>query len=217
MSERAPSRAGLLLLHAWWGRNADVLARAEALRREGYTVDAPDLFGGRVAKTIDEAKALTAGEQENEAKLTKTVDEAVGALGQKVDRIGIVAWSFGVWYAWKMGIAHPDKVRALTLFYGIGPNEPEAPTTPVLAHYAEHDEFEDIGFARQVEKEMRAAGNDVRVELYPGTKHWFDEPSRPEFDKNASALAWQRTGAFLREHLGSTSSAIEPRSAPRDR
>jgi len=190
-------------LHAWWGRNADVLARAEALRREGYTVDAPDLFGGRVAKTIDEAKALTAGEQENEAKLTKTVDEAVGALGQKVDRIGIVAWSFGVWYAWKMGIAHPDKVRALTLFYGIGPNEPDAPTTPVLAHYAEHDEFEDIGFARKVEKEMRAAGNDVRVELYPGTKHWFDEPSRPEFDKNASALAWQRTGAFLREHLGS--------------
>jgi carboxymethylenebutenolidase len=48
---------------------------------------------------------------------------------------------------------------------------------------------------------MKAAGNDVRVELYPGTKHWFDEPSRPEFDKAASALAWDRTREFLKRHL----------------
>jgi carboxymethylenebutenolidase len=193
--------AALILLHAWWGLNDDVRGRAETLRKEGYTVVTPDLFGGRVARTIDEAKALTKGEQDNEAKLTKLVDESVLDLAKKVDRIGIVAWSFGVWYAWTMGISRSDKVRGLVLFYGIGPNEPDAPKTAVLAHYAEHDEFEDIAFARQVEKEMRAAGNDIRVELYPGTKHWFDEPSRPEFDKAASALAWDRTREFLKRHL----------------
>jgi carboxymethylenebutenolidase len=196
--------SGLILLHAWWGLNDDVLARAEKLRVEGYEVITPDLFGGRVARTIDEAKALTAGEQENEAKITKMVDDAVMELAKKADRIAIVAWSFGVWYAWKMGISRADKVKALVLFYGIGPNEPDAPTTPVLAHYAEHDEFEDITFARQVEKEMTAAGHDVKVELYPGTKHWFDEPSRPEYDKAASDLAWERTREFLRKHLGAT-------------
>ena len=195
-------RAGLILLHAWWGLNRDVLVRAESLKKEGYIVAVPDLFGGRVANTIEDAKALTNGEQENEDKITRMVDGTVSALGRRVDRIGIVAWSFGVWYAWKMGISRADKVRALALFYGIGPNEPDAPTTPVLAHYAEHDEFEDLSFARQVEKEMTAAGHDVRVELYPGTKHWFDEPSRPEYDKAASDLAWDRTRAFLRTHLG---------------
>jgi carboxymethylenebutenolidase len=194
-------RSGLILLHAWWGLNADVLARAETLRAEGYEVVTPDLFGGRVAKTIDEAKALTKGEQDNEAKITKMVDDAVVDLAKKVDSIGIVAWSFGVWYAWKMGISRSDKVRGLVLFYGIGPNEPDAPTTPVLAHYAEHDEFEDINFARQVEKEMKEAGRDIRVELYPGTKHWFDEPSRPEYDKAASDLAWDRNRAFFQRHL----------------
>jgi carboxymethylenebutenolidase len=193
--------AGLLLLHAWWGRNADVLARAEKLRAEGYVVEAPDLFGGRVASTIDEAKALTQGESDREDALTAQVDDAVRDLGARVDRIGIVAWSFGVWYAWKMGIARSDKVRALVLFYGIGPNEPAAPSVPVLAHYAEHDEFEDIAFARQVETEMKAAGHDIRVELYPGTKHWFDEPSRPEYDRAASDLAWDRTRAFLAKRL----------------
>jgi carboxymethylenebutenolidase len=194
-------KAGILVLHAWWGRNADVLARAEKLRAEGYIVAAPDLFGGRVASTIEAAKEQTRGEAENEAALTQIVDDAVRELGQKVDRIGIVAWSFGVWYAWKAGMAHHDKVRALVLFYGIGPANAAAPLPPVLAHYAEHDEFEDLADARKVERELVAAGKDVRVELYPGTKHWFDEPSRPEFDKAASALAWDRTREFLKRHL----------------
>ena len=194
-------KPGLLLLHAWWGRNADVLARAEALRKEGYIVDAPDLFGGRIATTRDEANKLSGSFEKDEAALTTKVDAAVTDLARRADRIGIVAWSFGVWYAWKMGISRADTVRALALFYGIGPNEPDAPSTPVLAHYAEHDEFEDIAFARQVEKEMKAAGSDIKVELYPGTKHWFDEPSRPEYDKAASALAWDRNRALFDKHL----------------
>ena len=164
----------------------------------------PDLFGGRVASTIDAAKEQTRGEAENEAALTQMVDDAVRDLGRDVDRIGIVAWSFGVWYAWKAGMAHHDRVQALVLFYGIGPADPAAPLPSVLAHYAEHDEFEDLGDARKVERELTAAGKSVRVELYPGTKHWFDEPSRPEYDKAASDLAWERTRAFLREHVGAT-------------
>ena len=193
--------AGVLVLHAWWGRNQDVLARADALRREGYEVDAPDLFGGKVATTIEQAKAQTSAESEHEAEITTMVEHAFADLATRADRIAIVAWSFGVWYAWKMGIAHPEKLRGIVLFYGIGPNEPAAPTVPVLAHYAEHDEFEDLSFARAVEREMRDAGHDVTVDLYPGTKHWFDEPSRPEYDKAASDLAWDRTRAFLKEHL----------------
>ena len=48
---------------------------------------------------------------------------------------------------------------------------------------------------------MKAAGHDITVELYPGTKHWFDEPSRPEYDEAASTLAWDRTRALFEKHL----------------
>ena len=193
--------AGLVLLHAWWGLNDDVRDRAASLRSDGYAVVTPDLFGGRTATTVEGAKALTKGEQENEAKIAKIVDDAVADLGRKVDHVGLVGWSFGNWYAWKAAKADRAKVGALVLFYGIALDDPAAPVAPVLSHYAELDEFEDLADTRKVQGQMNAAGNDVRLEVYPGTKHWFDEPSRPEYDKAASDLAWERTRAFLATRL----------------
>ena len=163
--------AGVVLLHAWWGLNADVRKRAESLRTEGYSVATPDFFGGRVAGTVDEANTLSSSFEKDEAALTRIAEEAVIDLGSKVDRVGIVAWSFGAWYTWKMGIAHPDLVRAIVLFYGFGPKAVLGPMPPILAHFAEHDPYEDIGRAREIEREMRASGKDVTVELYPGSKH----------------------------------------------
>jgi carboxymethylenebutenolidase len=195
--------SGLLLLHAWWGLNDDVRARAEKLRAEGYTVATPDLFAGRTAKTREEARALSSSFEKDEGDLTRRVDEALRGLGGMVDRLAIVSWSFGNYYAWKVGVAHPDAVRAIVCFYGLAVADTSKRMPPTLSHYAELDEFEDLESTRKAEKELRAAGTDIRLELYPGTKHWFDETSRPEYDEAASTLAWERTRSFLKEHLGS--------------
>jgi dienelactone hydrolase len=37
--------------------------------------------------------------------------------------------------------------------------------------------------------------------MYPGTGHWFAEPSRDAYRPDAAELAFERTVGFLREHL----------------
>lgn len=49
---------GVLVLHAWWGLNQFFKTLCERLAHEGFTSFAPDLYHGKVAKTVEDAKKL---------------------------------------------------------------------------------------------------------------------------------------------------------------
>lgn len=193
--------SGVLVLHPWWGLNDDVRAYAERLRGEGYQVVAPDLYHGRVATTIDEAKPLQQGVSKDWKSAMSEIEEALSTLGAQADRVAVLAWSMGVWFSWQLAQAHPDRIRGLVSYYGLGEVEPGKSLPPILGHFAQDDEFEALADVRSTEQKLLEGGGVAQFHVYPGTKHWFDEPSRPEFDKAASALAWQRTVAFLDTHL----------------
>jgi len=190
---------GVLVLHPWWGLNADVRASAERLRREGYEVAAPDLFHGRVATTQEEAKALSGEVGKNWQSAMTEIEAALEKL--VADRVAVLAWSMGVWFSWQLAQAHPDRIRGLVSYYGYGEFEPGAKLPPILGHFAENDEFDSVEDVRGVERKLIEAKHVAEFDVYPGTKHWFDEPSRPEYDKAASELAWKRTLAFLDTQL----------------
>ena len=191
--------AGVLVLHPWWGLNADVRASAERLRREGYEVSAPDLFHGRVATTRDEAQALSGEVGKNWESTMTEIEAALEKL--QADRVAVLAWSMGVWFSWQLAQAHADRIRGLVSYYGYGEFEPGAKLPPILGHFAENDEFDSVEDVRKVERSLIEAKHVAEFHVYPGTKHWFDEPSRPEYDKAASELAWKRTLAFLDTQL----------------
>ena len=194
-------KAGVLVLHPWWGLNDDVRAAAERLRGEGYEVATPDLFRGRVATTIEEAKTLSGEVDKNAERTMSEIEEAFKALSPQVDRIAVVAWSMGVWFSWQLAQAHPGRIRALVSYYGYGEIEPDKSLPPILGHFAENDEFEALEDVRRTEQALAEGGHSAQFHIYPGTKHWFDEPSRPEYDQAASDLAWKRTATFLKQHL----------------
>ncbi|HEV8669613.1 MAG TPA: dienelactone hydrolase family protein [Candidatus Limnocylindria bacterium] len=190
---------GVLVLHAWWGLNDDVLAYAQRLGQEGYVTSTPDLYRRRVATTIDEAKALD--EKLDVARASNEVSDALTKLRERANRVAVLGWSLGAFLGWNLVQARAAEIRAFVPYYGLRDVDASAALPPILGHFAEHDEFEDLAQVRRTEKLLLDAGRDARLHVYPNTKHWFAEPSRPEFDQGASDLAFERTREFLDTHL----------------
>jgi carboxymethylenebutenolidase len=203
----APGNPGVVVLHAWWGLNDDVTAYADRLAAASFAVTAPDMFGGQVASTIEEAERLSGSAESPDAKpavesiALAAVDDLAGRLGP-ISRIGILGFSFGAAYATLLP-AERDRLVASVDYYGVytGPHL-ERSTAAVLGHFAEADQFEpDEGIA-ELEDGIRAAGREVTIYRYPGTGHWFAEPSRDAYVPDAADLAFERTVSFFRTHLG---------------
>ncbi len=190
--------SSVLVLHPWWGLNADIRAVCDRLVREGYVVLSADLYDGKVATEIPEAEALMRALDQDGVRAK--IDAAVDELRARGSKFAILGWSMGGNYAWDFIGRRPGEASALVAYYGIGEIAESKPVPPVLNHIGELDE--DVPFLREIEEVLKGAGKDVTTHVYPAAKHWFDEPSRPEHDPAASALAWDRTLSFLRKHLG---------------
>lgn len=197
-----PGSAGVVVFHPWWGLNDDVLAYAERLAAAKFVVAAPDMFGGEVATTIEGAERLARGADEEaiNAIALATVDRLSERLAPAA-KLAAVGFSFGAhWAMWSP--SQRDQVVVSVLYYGTTGDALRATSVPVLGHFAETDPYESDEWVAEFERELRAASRDVVIHKYPGTGHWFAEPSRDAWRPEAADLAFERTVAFLRQHLG---------------
>ena len=100
-----------------------------------------------------------------------------------------------------MTAANEPDVAATVLFYGGWSTDLSKMKSKVLVHCAETDEWFPFERAKEMEQNMKAAGLDVTLHIYPGTVHWFMEEDRPEYDPSPASLAWERTLEFLKQSL----------------
>lgn len=197
-----PGMAGVVVFHPWWGLNADVVAYVDRLAGTGFAVAAPDLFGGSVASTIEGAEQLAGSADETvvDAIALATIDRLVDRLGP-TSTVAALGFSFGAhWAMWSP--SERDRVAASVVYYGTtgGPFLTRT-SVPVLGHFAETDPFETDEGVAQFERTLREAGRDVVIHRYPGTGHWFAEPSRDAYREAPAELAFERTVAFLDRQL----------------
>jgi carboxymethylenebutenolidase len=207
----APARPSpgppVLLLHTWWGLNEAMRDLADRLAGDGFTVMAPDLFDGTVLTTIEDAEAYTTAIEQggggpgglNPDRIMGRVDAALDHLlahpDVRGDRAAIVALSFGGWYGSHVAAARSDVAAFVSIYSDVY----EAPGgAAYLGHFAEDDQFVDSTPVADMQKSL---GEGSAAHVYPGAKHWFMEPDRPEYDEKARELAYSRTVAFLRENL----------------
>lgn len=197
---------GVLVLHAWWGLNETVRHFCDRLAAEGYTAYAPDLYGGRVATTVEEAEQLAGGIFNALDSAQAEVSRAARYLGDRADPespVAVIGFSLGAFFACALSVGEPDRVTAVVLFYGTRPGDYGASRASYLGHFAETDPFEPAESVEGLEQAFRDAGRPVEFHTYAGTGHWFFEPDRTDaYDAQAADLAWERTLAFLRETIG---------------
>jgi carboxymethylenebutenolidase len=196
------ARAGVVVLHAWWGLNDDVIVYADRLADAGFAVIAPDMFRGEIATEPEHAERLSeAGDAGGADEVAfAAVDRLAEALGPGAP-LAALGWSFGAAYAiWAPSTR--DRVRATVAYYGTytAPFIAEA-TAPLLGHFAEEDPFTSDEEIRELEDAFRAAGREIITHRYPGTGHWFAEPSRDAYRAEPAELAFDRTVDFLRRVL----------------
>jgi len=191
---------GVLVLHAWWGLKPFFKQVCDRLAGQGFTVLAPDLYQGRIAKTIEEAKALM--EHRDSASMGNIVKAAKDHLTALRAGRPIAVLGFSMGAAWSLVAAENEpNVSAIVLFYGAGEADFSKVKAKILGHYAETDEWEPLEYVRSMEADMKSAGLDVTLHIYPGVGHWFVEEDRPECNSASAMLAWSRTYEFLRKNL----------------
>ena len=190
---------GVLVLHAWWGLKPFFKHICDQLAEQGFTAFAPDLYQGRVAKTIDEAKEFM---EQNDFEFMSEIVKAANAHLTYLcaGKIGAIGFSMGSGWALAVAERNPD-VSAAVLFYGAGEADFSKVKAKVLGHFAEVDEWEPLEYVQGMEAGMKSAGLDVTLHLYPKVAHWFVEEDRPEYDSASAQLAWSRTYEFLRKNL----------------
>ncbi|MBN2388600.1 MAG: dienelactone hydrolase family protein [Anaerolineales bacterium] len=196
-------RGAVLVLHAWWGLNEVIRQFCDRLAGEGYLVLAPDLYAGNIAVTIAEAKSLRSkmDRQAIRRQIAAAVDRLTGTPESTGKPIGMIGFSLGSFFAFGLLDKKPEKIAALITYYGLGGSKFTKTTAAFLGHFAEDDDFEPVNAVLEFEQHLQSLGRQATFHLYPGTRHWFCEPDRPEYDPQAAELAWKRTVAFLQEKL----------------
>lgn len=184
---------GVLVVHPWWGLNQSVRDYGAALAREGFVVGLPDVFEGHVVTEIDAAqKQIETYWEKAGERVGAAIRQLADDVGRPVDAVG---FSFGGFHLMRL-LDQKLPLRAVVAYYATHPLP--AQHVPVLAHLAAEDAFESSEDMAALVKALLAAGDPNASYTYPGTKHWFAEPDRPEYDADAARLAFNRTVAFLR-------------------
>lgn len=120
-------------------------------------------------------------------------------------KVGAVGFCWGGGAVNDLAVAEPN-LGAGVAYYGRQAKAEDVPAirAPLLLHYAALDERINAGIPA-FETALKAAGKTYELHMYPGVNHAFNnDTGAARYDKAAADLAWGRTVAFFRRHLGET-------------
>ena len=199
-------KASVLVIHENRGLNdyaRDVARRLAVAGYRGVAADFLSLAGGTPTDQDAAREAigkldLAAVTQSGVAMLRELAKPSRGG------KVGAIGFCWGGAFVNRLAVAAGSDLDAGVSFYGPAPDPAEAARVeaPLMIHLAGLDErVNRTGYPWVAA--LRAARKPVTYHGYDGVNHAFhNDTSAERYDKAAAELAWQRTIAFFRRHLG---------------
>jgi len=200
------SLPGVLVVHENRGLNPYIEDVVRRLAVEGFLAFGPDALSplGGYPGNDDEGREMQASRDPDEM-----VEDFVAAaewLHEREDTsggVGVVGFCYGGLMSHTLAVRLPERIAAAVPFYGrqAPPEDVPAIQAPLLIHFAENDPRVNEGWPAY-ETALKEHGVSYEAHFYPGTNHGFHNDTTPRYDEEAAKLAWSRTVAFFKEHLG---------------
>lgn len=210
--ERRDKAPVVLVIHEIFGLSPWIRAVADQLAADGFIAIAPDLLtskripGSPEDPSPDSARAAIRSLNND---LVQRQLSAVASYGMRLpaatQKYGIVGFCWGGSTSFMHAVSAP-RLGASVVYYGGSPETERLANVraPVLGLYGEKDARVNATIAR-ADSALRANGRIFEKEIYPAAGHGFLRQHDGEngvANAEASRLAWPRTIAWFRRHLG---------------
>jgi carboxymethylenebutenolidase len=194
---------GIVVLQEFWGLNAHIVSVAERWADAGFVVVAPDLYRGALTTDLEEASRFM--DSLNRPRAIADIAGAVQYLRAHprcTGKIGVVGFCLGGAFAFAAAAAGIEGLAAAVPFYGV-PSSADwsMVTAPIQAHFSATDAWARPELAKQIQATLQAAGKLMEVFIYDAPHAFFND-TRPVYSPEHAAMAWQRSLAFMHQHLG---------------
>jgi carboxymethylenebutenolidase len=201
----AERRPAVIVIHENRGLNPHIRDVARRLAVEGFLAYAPDMLSPLGGTPADENEAVRMIGGLNQAETVARLAASVPFLAKHTGSNGKVG---AVGFCWGGGMvnrlaAAGTSLAAGVAYYGAQIPSAEVPkiSAPLLLHYAGLDERINAGIP-DYEAALKANGKVYEKFVYEGANHAFNnDTNTARYNKEAAALAWGRTVAFLKKHL----------------
>lgn len=204
----------VIMIHEFYGLNADIRAKADLLAEEGYVVVAPDMFRGTTTSWIPSAiyQVVSTPPEQITADVEAVYQWLGGQPEVRADRIGILGFCFGGRTSLQYSLRQPG-LAATVVLYGQVTGDVEALRAisgPVLGIFGGADQSIPLEEVRAFETGLAAAGVPHQISVYDGEPHAFVTSVEAIRAGGAPGRAWAELTTFLRAALHGEATARRP-------
>ncbi|MBL8165065.1 MAG: dienelactone hydrolase family protein [Anaerolineae bacterium] len=201
----------VLMVHEWWGLNAEITEMADKLAEQGYVVLAPDTYRGSTTSLVPRAIFLRVSVPASRvnADMQAAYEYLVAQTDVDAGRIGVMGFCYGGGVALRHAVLNAN-IAATVNLYGDTIEDPAAfgallnpDAGPLLGIFGERDQQIPLSEVAAFEAALRQTAIEHTVTIYPEMPHAFVNPEGIAAG-GAPREAWEQILAFFEAHLQST-------------